>query len=113
MDNPHNIIVDRRPWGGFRQLTQNEPVTVKIITVNAGKAFSLQYHKKRDEFWCILSGKAEVTVGDTTIPAQVNQEFYISANTKHRLKALEGDVSFLEISFGQFDETDIVRLEDK
>ena len=104
---------EERPWGKFERFTDNEESTVKIITVNAGEEFSLQYHKNRDEFWRILEGEASVVVGEKKISAKQGDEFYIKAGDHHRLRALLGPVVFLEISFGRFDENDIVRLEDK
>jgi mannose-1-phosphate guanylyltransferase/mannose-1-phosphate guanylyltransferase/mannose-6-phosphate isomerase len=107
-----NIIDETRPWGNFRQFTHGEPTTVKILTVKVGEAFSLQYHHSRDEFWKVLSGTPIVTVGDVTETAEVGQEFFITHGTQHRVSAGNTDATILEISFGQFDETDIVRLED-
>lgn len=102
-----------RPWGKFEQFTQNEPVTVKIITVNTGEAFSLQYHKKRTEFWQILSGNPEVFIGDKVILAKPGDKFEVSPETNHRIQARDFQAEILEISLGEFDEDDIVRLEDK
>ena len=44
---------EKRPWGGFEQFTINEKSTVKILTLLPRQKFSLQYHKKRKEFWLI------------------------------------------------------------
>lgn len=111
--NPENFFTENRPWGTFRQFIQNTPVTVKIITVKKGEAFSLQYHHKRVEFWKILSGTPQVTIGDTTVLAKKDDEFLIPITMQHRVSALENDVEFLEIAAGGFDENDIVRIEDK
>jgi mannose-6-phosphate isomerase len=44
---------------------------------------------------------------------EVEEKLFIPRETVHRLSAVgEGDVRILEISFGAFDEDDIVRLED-
>ena len=102
-----------RPWGKFEQFTQNEAVTVKIITINAGEAFSLQYHKKRTEFWQILSGNPEVLVGDKVILAKPGDKFEVPPETNHRIQARDSRTEILEIATGDFDEDDIVRLEDK
>lgn len=109
---PHRIH-DERPWGSFEQFTQDDVSTVKIITVRAGEAFSLQRHHQRDEFWKILSGNGTVTVGETTVTAGPGDEFLIPANTIHRAQGGIETLVFLEIAFGHFDESDIERLEDK
>lgn len=103
---------EERPWGGFERFTLNELSTVKIITVKAGEAFSLQYHNNRAEFWKILKGEGLVTVGDETRKTTEDEEIFIPKNTNHRMQGIT-DISFLEIAMGEFDEKDIVRLEDK
>jgi len=105
-------IIVKRPWGKFDRFTLNEKSTVKIITVKKGEAFSLQYHKKRKEFWHIISGVGRMTLGNKKIKVKAGDEFIVPHHTNHRLHAT-AELKFLEISFGTFDERDIVRLEDK
>lgn len=104
----------KRPWGSFTRFTNNEPSTVKILHINKGEEFSLQYHTHREEFWKILEGHPEITIGDTvTHNPEPGDEFVIKPHTNHRISAPKDNVVVLEISTGQFDEDDIVRLEDK
>lgn len=105
-------FTEKRPWGEFRQYTSGAPVTVKTVFVKKGERLSLQYHNKRAEFWRILSGTPEVTVGDSTIRAKAGDEFFVSKHTNHRITAVDEDALLLEIAYGNFDEKDIVRLED-
>ncbi len=86
---------------------------MKIITVRAGEEFSLQFHNDRDEFWRILTGEAQVVIGDKTFSAQAGDEFNIPRKTNHRMRAVGQDAQFLEIAHGDFKENDITRLEDK
>lgn len=104
---------ESRPWGGFREFVKNTPVTVKITSVKAGESFSLQRHQKRSEFWRVLSGTPEITVGEVKTQANSGDEFNIPAGTNHRVSAIGVDAEILEISLGEFDENDIVRIEDK
>lgn len=103
----------KKPWGWFEQFVKEEPVTVKIIAVKPQEALSLQYHNYRREYWRILSGEGEVSLGDTVLPAKAGDEYFIAEKQTHRIKAGNSQVKILEISFGKFDENDIVRLEDK
>jgi mannose-6-phosphate isomerase-like protein (cupin superfamily) len=103
----------KRPWGSFTRFTNNEPSTVKLLYVNKGEQLSLQYHNHRNEFWRVISGNPEIVVGEETKVAEPGSEFNIPANTNHRIGAPTDDVVILEISTGEFDEEDIVRLEDK
>lgn len=107
------IFTTERPWGDFRQFTQNENTTVKIISIKPESSLSLQYHNHRSEFWHILSGHPVVTIGEKKISANSGDEFFIAEKEKHQIEAKEEPVQFLEISYGDFDEEDIVRLEDK
>lgn len=104
---------EKRPWGNFEQYCHNEICTVKIINVQPNEELSLQYHNKRDEFWKIISGKALIIIGEETKQGNEGDEFYIPKQAKHRIKTEQSPAKILEISFGQFDENDIVRLEDK
>ncbi|MDE2212965.1 MAG: phosphomannose isomerase type II C-terminal cupin domain [Patescibacteria group bacterium] len=104
---------EERPWGFFEQFTLNTPSTVKLLSVRSGEALSLQTHAKRDEFWHVLSGEGVVTIGDSTQKVHAQKEFFIPRGTAHRAEALEHDLWMLEISFGDFDEEDIVRLKDR
>ena len=104
---------EKRPWGSFERYSKNELCTVKILFINPGEELSLQYHQKRDEFMKVVQGKARVTVGEEIMEAEENEEFFIPRMTKHRIKAEAKPVKILEISFGEFDEKDEVRLEDK
>lgn len=102
-----------RPWGNFRQFTKNENTTVKIISIKPNSSLSLQYHQNREEFWYIISGSPVVTIGENKINAKVGDEFKIVKKEKHQIEVGVEPVQFLEISYGDFDEEDIVRLEDK
>ena len=48
------IIEDIRPWGKFRAYPYESGSAVKIITVDPGQSLSLQYHRRRAEFWIAL-----------------------------------------------------------
>ncbi len=103
----------KRPWGSFIRFTNNEPSTVKILNINKGEILSLQYHLHREEFWKILKGSPEITIGEEKINAKEGDEFTIKPHVNHRISAPNDDVMVLEISKGEFDEDDIVRIEDK
>lgn len=111
MDN-QKIFTIEKPWGSFRQFLSENGVTVKILKVNPNQQFSLQYHNNRNEFWYIISGSPTVTVGESEIEAKAGDEFNIEKGQKHRMKSGESETVFLEISKGEFNEDDIVRIED-
>lgn len=101
-----------RPWGVFEQFTENQNSTVKIISVKPNEQTSLQYHKDRDELWYILAGDGHVIIGEETHMVSPKEDFFVSRGTRHRIHAGADGLSLLEISYGTFDEDDIVRLDD-
>ncbi len=112
IDHIPSTIEVEKPWGRFEQYTHNILSTVKLITVQQGGALSLQYHLRRDELWVILDAGARIELGDRVLSPQVGDKVFIPRTTTHRLSTDDGPVRILEVSFGDFDEDDIVRLED-
>ena len=113
MDNRPTSVNVEKPWGSFERYTHNLPSTVKIITVAPGGVLSSLYHHHRDELWVVLDAGARVELGEEVLDPEVGEELFIPRGTVHRLSAA-GDipVRILEISLGEFEEGDIVRLDD-
>ena len=111
---PHPSVTEQeKPWGRFEQYAHNLPCTVKVITVEPGGTLSRQFHHHRDELWVILDHGAEVEIGDRTLRPEREEKLFIPRLTHHRLCAVGDEaIRVLEVSFGVFDEDDIVRLED-
>jgi mannose-1-phosphate guanylyltransferase/mannose-6-phosphate isomerase len=113
LDHIPPIIEVEKPWGEFEQYTLNTRSTVKVITVQSGGTLSLQFHHRRDELWVVLDAGAQIEVGNTLLRPQRGDKIFIPRETVHRLSTIgNGPVRILEISFGEFDEDDIIRLED-
>lgn len=108
-----NYEKEVRPWGLFERFTLNEKTTVKIITVNAGHSISLQTHERRDEFWRVIRGSGVIRIGDTDHHASEGSVFFCPRECEHRVLGGSEGIIFLEIAFGDFDENDIKRLEDR
>jgi mannose-6-phosphate isomerase-like protein (cupin superfamily) len=104
-------VTAKRPWGSFELFTLNENCTVKLINVEKGKRLSLQYHSKRSEFWKVVAGKVEVTLDSSKIILGKGETVTIPLGAIHRIKGLKESI-ILEIAFGEFDEDDIVRIDD-
>lgn len=105
-------IIENRPWGRFERFILNELCTVKLIYVESDKRLSLQYHNNRSEFWKVVKGSVKVQVNDETRTLQTGETITIPKGAVHRLSGADTDAIILEISTGDFDEKDIVRLED-
>ena len=106
--------VDHRPWGWFESLVIGDRFQVKRIHVHPGAALSLQSHHHRSEHWIVVSGTAEITIGDEVKLVSENQSVYIPLGEKHRMKN-PGKVPMvlIEVQTGAYlGEDDIIRYDD-
>jgi Mannose-6-phosphate isomerase len=103
-----------RPWGSYETLVLGERFQVKQIVVNPGASLSLQMHHHRAEHWVVVSGTAEVQVGDTTQLLTEDQSVYIPIGDTHRLtNPGKLPLTLIEVqSGGYLGEDDIVRFDD-
>lgn len=107
--------VTSKPWGNYENLFTNlgeASISAKIITVNPKSRLSLQYHKHRYEYWFVLSGRAIVQLEKDVFTLIAGCTCTVPTGTLHRLGADVIVTQVLEIAIGQFDEDDIVRVED-
>lgn len=103
-----------RPWGWYESLIMADRFQVKRIMVKPGGVLSLQSHVHRSEHWIVVSGTAEVTVGDEVKLVPENGSVYIPLGTVHRM-ANPGKVPMylIEVQTGTYlGEDDIKRYED-
>lgn len=110
---PECLIVEK-PWGSEVVWAQNETYVGKILRVNAGKRLSLQYHDRKLETQCLLSGRAVLIVEDgdgvlRELEMETGKGYTIQPFQRHRLVALS-DVTVLEVSTPEVGNT--FRLED-
>lgn len=114
LETKNNAFVTR-PWGGYESLIQNGKFQVKQLVVDPGEQLSLQKHFHRSEHWIVVSGIAEIQLGETIEKYTENQSVYIPVQMVHRLRNPGGQkLIVIEIQYGDYlGEDDIERLEDK
>jgi mannose-1-phosphate guanylyltransferase/mannose-6-phosphate isomerase len=103
-----------RPWGYYQDVDNAARYRVKRIVVKPGSSLSLQKHFHRSEHWVVVTGTAEVTVGDEVRVVHENESIYIPIGSVHRL-ANPGKIrlELVEVQVGSYlGEDDIVRLQD-
>ena len=108
-----DFYIEKRPWGEFKEFIKNKKATVKILTIKPHEELSLQLHHNREEFWKILSGRPTIQIGKKKFKAKKGDEFFIEKETQHKIFSNDKITEILEISFGEFDENDEIRIEDK
>ena len=107
-------LSEKRPWGGFTVLLDEEGYKVKKLVINPSGKLSLQLHRQRDEHWFVLSGAGLLTLGNTTKEIAANDVVTVEKYTVHSVSCLsEKPLVLIEIQTGKCNEEDIVRLEDK
>jgi mannose-6-phosphate isomerase len=112
-DTKPDVLFKERPWGNFSQYVSNGECTVSLLTVKPGHRLSLQSHTARAELWIVLDDGAEIQVGDRVKRHHAGDEVWIPVNTKHRLSCTgSNSVRVLEITFGNWQQSDITRYED-
>lgn len=111
---------EERPWGSWKILNAGPGFKIKLLNVLPGQKLSLQWHKKRDEHWVVISGSAVVDTqihkGEELINLRLaaGESIDIPRRTKHRLENAGSDVlQVVEVSTGDYlKEDDIERFED-
>ena len=108
----HTIV--HRPWGTYENLIDENGYKIKRIVVKPGKRLSLQKHFHRNEHWIVVSGTAEVQVGNKTYLIRPNESTYINMGEIHRLSNPgKIPVVLIEAQVGEYTgEDDIIRIED-
>ena len=103
-----------RPWGYYQDVDIAPRYRVKRIVVKPGSKLSLQKHFHRSEHWVVVTGTAEVTLGNDVRSVHENESIYIPIGSIHRL-ANPGKIPLevVEVQVGSYlGEDDIVRIGD-
>lgn len=104
-----------RPWGSYDSIDSGKRFQVKRITVKPGEKLSVQMHHHRAEHWIVVSGTANVTIGEKTQLVTENESVYIPIGDVHALEN-PGKIplELIEVQSGAYlGEDDIVRFSDR
>ena len=104
-----------RPWGSYEGVDQGKRHQVKNIMVKPGEKLSVQMHHHRAEHWIVVSGTANITIGDETKLVSENESVYIPLGEVHALEN-PGKIplELIEVQTGSYlGEDDIVRFTDR
>ena len=104
-----------RPWGSYTVLEEARSYKIKRVSVSPGKRLSLQLHRHRSEHWIVVSGTAEIQLGEERFVLSPNESTFVRAGVRHRLgNPGETTLEVIEVQSGDYlGEDDIVRLEDE
>ena len=104
-----------RPWGSYTILEEAKSYKIKRVSVNPGKRLSLQRHHHRSEHWIVVSGSAEIQLGEERFALSPNESTFVRAGVKHRLgNPGKAPLEVIEVQSGDYlGEDDIVRFDDE
>ena len=110
---PHVTRVEK-PWGYELHWATKETYVGKVLHLNAGKRYSLQYHDAKRESQMLIKGKALLWADDEdgnygAVDMQPFTGYDIVPYQRHRIEALE-DTDIVEVSTPEIGTT--YRLED-
>jgi mannose-6-phosphate isomerase len=113
-DTDNSPRFDRRPWGTFTVLDEEDGFKVKRIEVLPSKRLSYQKHAQRAEHWVVVQGTAKVTLDDRDIVIKTGEAIDIAIGAAHRVENPGPEtLVFIEVQRGEYlGEDDIVRLQD-
>ena len=103
----------KKPWGSYIELYRDKNFLLKILNISPGKKISLQKHKKRSEHWTVVEGEASILLGKKNISLSVNDSIFVPKEEVHRISnSTQDPLKIIEIQSGEYDENDIIRLDD-
>lgn len=103
-----------RPWGSYTILETKSFFKIKRVTVNQKQSLSLQKHHHRSEHWIVVSGTAEVQLGENIQMLSNGESTFVEKGMLHRLRN-PGNITLeiIEVQIGEYlEEDDIVRFDD-
>lgn len=78
-----------RDQGRFKQLISDETgskdINLGIGWLEPGEIHILHHHPKASEFYYVLEGSSEITVGDEKVQARAGTVCYIPAGVSHKI----------------------------
>jgi mannose-6-phosphate isomerase-like protein (cupin superfamily) len=105
-------MMEKRPWGGY-QIIAEDAQAVKILRVNPMTRLSLQTHAKRSERWTPITDGMLAIIGENAVVLEPFKTYVVDVGQIHRIMNYSGEVGIIvETLHGEYDEDDIVRLED-
>jgi len=103
-----------KPWGQELIWAVTDRYVGKVITIEAGKRLSLQYHEHKDEWILVLTGRLRLTLENETGTIEdrelgPGEAAHVPTGRRHRYTGIDL-VTLIEVSTPELD--DVVRLED-
>jgi len=108
------IEIKEKPWGEEIWFAHNDKYAGKLLKINKGHRYSLQYHEQKRETQYLLQGKVKVTFGKDKenlkeITLKPGEKFDVPPKMIHRVEGLEESI-IIEVSTPELN--DVVKIDD-
>ena len=109
------LEVHPKGWGDELWIANNEKYCGKILRFNKGSSFSMHYHIKKEETWCVTKGELKLEYFDLEKAERLERNLvegdvvHLVPWVPHKLTALK-DSTVFEVSTQHFNE-DSYRVE--
>ncbi len=108
------VKIVKKPWGEEIWFAQTEKYAGKILKINKGHRYSLQYHERKMETQYLFKGKIRFIFGENEneleeLIMMPGDKIDVVPPMIHRVEALE-DSEIFEVSTPELD--DVVKLDD-
>jgi mannose-6-phosphate isomerase-like protein (cupin superfamily) len=103
-----------KPWGNELIWARTDDYVGKVLTIEAGKRLSLQYHERKTETILVATGRLLLHFGPSVDEVETKvlgpgDHFHVPPGMVHRFEAIT-DTRLVEVSTPELD--DVVRLVD-
>jgi len=102
---------EQRVWGKSMTYYDSVQSKVKRLEIEPGKGISMQYHNRRNEFWFIEEGEAQINGETFTMYLSKHDQYHVDKGNWHQLINIgSSTLKIIEIQYGEeCTEQDIVR----
>lgn len=100
----------KQSWGFEIVFADTEKYSGKTMIILEGEQTPYIYHKKKDKTIFVLQGVVQLIIEGKKRVLQEAQEYHIPPKIMHRITALRGDATILEV--GTKIENDIIIVEE-
>ena len=100
---------DEKPWGFEMVWADAKEYSGRILIVREGEKLPYIYHKKQDITLFILQGAVQLVIEGRTKILNEKDSYHIPPKLMHRIMAMKGDATILEV--GTAIQDDVVLVE--
>lgn len=104
--NRKDVKPIKEACGKLQELYNSDDLNLSYSVITDGS--KSHKHKKTEEVYFILKGKAKVKVGDDIFPIKAGDVFLIPKNEYHNIQDVEETIELIVVTSPKFDPKDLI-----